>query len=57
MKFMKTEEQQMAVDGLRKFLDHEIEPIVSEYRDKFIPRDKMQAIQKSIFRLSRADCD
>jgi len=48
MKFMKTEEQQMAVDGLRKFLDHEIEPIVSEYRDKFIPRDKMQAIQKSL---------
>ncbi len=48
MIFTRTEEQKMAVDGLRKFLDKEIEPIVADYKDKFIPRDKMQAIQKKL---------
>ncbi len=48
MSFLKTEEQQMAVDGLRKFLDSEIEPIVNEYRDKFIPTEKMKEIQKEL---------
>ena len=38
----RTEEQQMAVDGLRRFLDAEVEPIVSEYRDRFIPKDRMR---------------
>ncbi len=48
MSYFKTEEQQMAVDGLRKFLDNEIEPIVQEYRDKFIPTEKMKEIQKEL---------
>jgi len=38
MSYLMTEEQTMAVDSLRKFLDNEIEPIVQEYRDKFIPK-------------------
>jgi len=48
MSYMKTEEQQLAVDELRKFLDNEIEPIVQEYRDKFIPTEKMKEIQKEL---------
>ena len=41
----RTEEQQAAVDGLKRFLDAEIDPIFSkQYRDKFVPRDKMAEI-------------
>jgi len=43
-----TDEQKLAVEGLRKFLDKEIEPIVQEYRDQFIPTEKMKAIQKQL---------
>jgi alkylation response protein AidB-like acyl-CoA dehydrogenase len=45
----RTEEQQAAVDGLRRFLDAKVEPIVNkEYRDKFIPREKMGAIMREL---------
>ena len=44
-----TEEQQAAVDGLRRFLDAKVEPVVNkEYRDKFIPREKMGAIMREL---------
>jgi alkylation response protein AidB-like acyl-CoA dehydrogenase len=44
------EEQRMAVDGLRKFLDAEIEPEIQEYlsADKFIPTERMKAFQKQL---------
>lgn len=48
MSFIKTHEQQLAVDELRKFLDKEIEPIVAEYREKFIPKEVMKDIQKQL---------
>jgi len=48
MSYLMTEEQQMAVDGLRKFLDNEIEPIVKEYYEKFIPVEKMKEIHKQL---------
>jgi len=48
MDFNRTEEQQMIVAELRKFLDNEIEPIMQEYRDKFIPKDVMKDIQKQL---------
>jgi len=48
MGFVKTEEQTLAVDELRKFLDNEIEGVVQDYRDKFIPTEKMKAIQKQL---------
>jgi len=48
MSYLMTEEQTMATDSLRKFLDNEIEPIVKEYRDKFIPTEKMKEIQKEL---------
>jgi len=48
MSFLKTPEQQLAVDDLRKFLDAEIEPVVQEYRDKFIPTALMKELQKKL---------
>jgi alkylation response protein AidB-like acyl-CoA dehydrogenase len=46
---LRTEEQQGAVDGLRRFLEAEIDPIFSkEYRDKFVPREKMAEIMRQI---------
>jgi len=45
----RTEEQQAAVDELRRFLDAKVEPVVNkEYRDKFIPREKMGAIMREL---------
>jgi alkylation response protein AidB-like acyl-CoA dehydrogenase len=45
----RNEEQQLAVDGLRRFLDAKIEPIFSkEYREKFVPREKMAEIMAQI---------
>ena len=42
MSFLMTEEQRMAVDGLRKFLDKEIEPEFMAHGEGHIPREKMQ---------------
>ena len=42
MAYAMTEEQQMAVDGLRRFLDEVIEPEFIEHGEGFIPREKMQ---------------
>jgi alkylation response protein AidB-like acyl-CoA dehydrogenase len=48
---IRTEEQQAAVDGLRRFLYAEVEPIFSkEYRDTFVPREKMGAIVRELTR-------
>jgi alkylation response protein AidB-like acyl-CoA dehydrogenase len=45
----RTEEQQMAVDGLRRFLHAEIDPIFNrEYRDRFVPRDRMSAVMRQL---------
>ncbi|MBV8666868.1 MAG: acyl-CoA dehydrogenase family protein [Burkholderiaceae bacterium] len=45
----RTEEQQGAVDGLKRFLDAEIDPIFSkQYRDQFVPKDKMSAIMRKL---------
>jgi alkylation response protein AidB-like acyl-CoA dehydrogenase len=45
----RTEEQQGAVDGLRRFLETKIEPIFNkEYRDQFIPREKMVEITRQL---------
>jgi alkylation response protein AidB-like acyl-CoA dehydrogenase len=46
---IRTEEQQAAIDGLRRFLDAEVDPVFSkEYRDKFVPREKMGAILREL---------
>ena len=45
----RTQEQQMAVDGLRRFLADKIEPVFSkEYRDTFVPREKMAEMMAQI---------
>jgi len=44
----RNEEQRMAVDGFRRFLDKEIEPVVREYRDRYIPKDVMRGIMQKL---------
>ena len=45
----RTEEQQAAVDGLRRFLNDKVESVFNkEYRDKFVPREKMGAIMREL---------
>lgn len=45
----RTQEQGMAVDGLRRFLAAEIDPVFSrEYRDRFVPRERMGAIMRQL---------
>jgi len=42
MNFERTEEQQMVIESLRKFLDTEIEPAFRAHGEDFIPRELMQ---------------
>ena len=45
----RTEEQQMAVEGLRRFLAAEVEPLFSkEYRDRFVPREVMAGLMRQL---------
>lgn len=46
--FPPTEEQRAAVDSFRKFLQAEIKPIARDYRDRFLPKEKMTEIQQMI---------
>ncbi|AMO24152.1 acyl-CoA dehydrogenase [Ramlibacter solisilvae] len=39
-----TEDQRLAVESFRKFLQSEIRPIAREYRDRHIPKEKMREI-------------
>jgi alkylation response protein AidB-like acyl-CoA dehydrogenase len=48
MSFTMTEEQRMAVDGLRRYLDDVIEPEFRAHGEGFIPRDKMQKWMQSL---------
>lgn len=50
MNFQMTEEQILAVDQLRKFMDNELEPAVRKYvdHDEFIPKDRMKEFIKSL---------
>jgi acyl-CoA dehydrogenase len=46
---IRTEEQQAAVDGLRRFLAAEAEPMFNkENREKFVPREQMGAIVRKL---------
>jgi len=47
---MLNDEQQLAVDGLRKFLDAEIEPRIRDALNtgSFIPTDEMKSLQQSL---------
>jgi len=48
MNFQMTEEQRIAVDSLRQFLDKEIEPEYIEHGEGFIPKEKMRTWLKAL---------
>src|ERR1700741_85578 len=43
-----TEDQRVAVDSFRKFLESEVRPVAKEYRDRHIPKEKMREITQGI---------
>jgi acyl-CoA dehydrogenase len=43
-----TEEQNLAVESFRKFLQAEVKPVAKEYRDRFIPKAKMRELTERI---------
>jgi alkylation response protein AidB-like acyl-CoA dehydrogenase len=43
-----SEDQRLAVESFRKFLESEIRPIAREYRDRHIPKEKMREITQGI---------
>ena len=46
---VRTEEQQGAVDGLRRYLETEIDSVFSkQYRDLFVPREKMASMMRKL---------
>lgn len=46
---IRTEEQAMAIDSLRRFLAAEVEPLFSKlYRDQFVPRDVMAGLMRQL---------
>ncbi len=48
MDFRASEEQQMAVDSFRRFLEDIIRPAVVAHDDTFIPKDEMQGLLKQL---------
>ncbi|NTX25004.1 acyl-CoA dehydrogenase family protein [Burkholderia cepacia] len=44
----RTGEQQIAVDGFRRFLDEEIEPWAREFRDRPLPKERLQPIMAQL---------
>ena len=48
MSYFLSEEQNIAVASLRRFLDNDIDPIVTQYRDQFIPKPVMHEILQGL---------
>lgn len=53
---MPTEDQKLAVEGFRRFLAAEIKPVAQEYKDRFIPKDKMREMTRKIARFGLPGC-
>jgi len=51
-----TEEQSLAVESFRKFLQSEVKPVVKEYRDRFIPKDRMRELTQRIAEFGLPGC-
>jgi alkylation response protein AidB-like acyl-CoA dehydrogenase len=51
-----TEEQILAVDSFRKFLAAEIRPVAEEYKDRFIPKEKMRELTRKIAHFGLPGC-
>lgn len=43
-----TDDQNLAVESFRKFLAAEIKPVAQEYKDRFIPKEKMRELTRKI---------
>ncbi len=52
-----TEEQQLAVESFRKFLEAEIRPFARQYTDRFIPREAMLEITPALARFGLPGAD
>jgi alkylation response protein AidB-like acyl-CoA dehydrogenase len=50
------EDHILAVDSFRKFLHAEIKPVVKEYRDRFIPKEKMRELTTKIAKFGLPGC-
>lgn len=50
------EDHNMAVEAFRKFLHAKIKPVVKEYRDRFIPKEKMRELTKQIAEFGLPGC-
>jgi alkylation response protein AidB-like acyl-CoA dehydrogenase len=48
MDFRISDEQQIAIDSIRRFLEDVIRPVIAEYDDSFIPKERMQEILKQL---------
>lgn len=48
MSLLMTEEQKLATEGLRKFLDNEIEPKLRAHGEGFIPKEMLKGFIKSL---------
>ncbi|MFK7957554.1 MAG: acyl-CoA dehydrogenase family protein [Lysobacterales bacterium] len=48
MDFQVSQEQQMAVDSFRRFLEAEIRPVLAAHDDTFIPKKEMQRLLKEL---------
>lgn len=51
-----TEDQTLAVESFRKFLQSEIKPVAREYRDRFIPKEKMRELTQRIAEFGLPGC-
>ncbi|QQX82774.1 acyl-CoA/acyl-ACP dehydrogenase [Cupriavidus necator] len=50
------EDHILAVDSFKKFLHAEIKPVVKEYRDRFIPKEKMRELTMKIAKFGLPGC-
>lgn len=51
-----TEDQTLAVESFRKFLQAEVKPVAREYRDRFIPKEKMRELTQRIAEFGLPGC-
>ncbi|QSN60808.1 MULTISPECIES: acyl-CoA dehydrogenase family protein [unclassified Caballeronia] len=50
------EDQNLAVESFRKFLQTEVKPVAREYRDRFIPKEKMRELTQRIAEFGLPGC-
>ena len=48
MTFHYSEEQELLLQGFRKFLEKEVQPLAERFRDQLIPVEEMRRIQRAM---------